>query len=63
MKELNSRQINVKLKCKWLSLLLCWTIEEFDASEKQTALVTKASALREEIENYYVPEYKEDKNA
>lgn len=58
MKELNSRQVNVKLKCNWLSLLLCWTIEEFEASEKQTALITKASALRDEIEKYEVSEYK-----
>lgn len=60
MKELNSRQLNVKLRCTWLSLLLCWAIEEFEASEAQTALVTKASALREEIEKFYIPEFKDN---
>ena len=60
MKELNLRQRNVKDECKMLSLLLCWAIERFDASEKQTALITKASELREEIEKYYVPEYREN---
>lgn len=58
MKELNSRQLNIKLKCKWLSLLLCWAIEEFEASEKQTSLVIKASALVDEIEKFEVPEFK-----
>jgi hypothetical protein len=59
MRELNSRQRNVKQECEWLVLLLCWAIERFEASEKQTALIIKASELREEIEKFYVPEYKD----
>lgn len=60
MKKLNSRQRNVKEECKMLSLLLCWAIERFEASEKQTDLITKAFGLREEIEKFYVPEYREN---